>query len=258
MAIPSGYTPLAKIGLAYKGTYVSGTNYKQLDAVYYLGSTYLALIDNPAGSPNNDGVNWRYLAQGAGEDISDSAVTFTQATTRANINSGEQNKTIMGKIKKWFADLTAAAFSQMISSYTDLMANTVSGYLPDALAVKEGFNEINSNLSKAKIKISINNDNATVVSTNCIFRTDNVLYVDVYVQVTTEVPSLGDFVMFADEEGNPINMTHRVDVALVGIASTINQPCVRLLCCEENSHMFIANGLSIPDGIYKLTTTIMV
>lgn len=147
MAIPSGYTPLAKIGLAYKGTYVSGTNYKQLDAVYYLGSTYLALIDNPAGSPNNDGVNWRYLAQGAGEDISDSAVTFTQATTRANINSGEQNKTIMGKIKKWFADLTAAAFSQVISSYTDLMANTASGYLPDALAVKEGFNEINSNLN---------------------------------------------------------------------------------------------------------------
>lgn len=151
MAIPEGYTPLAKIGLAYKGTYASGTTYRQLDAVYYLGSTYLALIDNPAGSPNNDGVNWRYLAQGAGEDVSDSAITFTQATTRTNINSGEQNKTIMGKIKKWFADLTAAAFAQMISSYTDLMANTASGYLPDALAVKEGFNEINSNLQSNHI-----------------------------------------------------------------------------------------------------------
>lgn len=66
MAIPEGYKALAKIGFAYKGEYTSGTNYNQLDAVYYLGSTYVALIDNPVGVPNNDGVNWRYLAQGSG------------------------------------------------------------------------------------------------------------------------------------------------------------------------------------------------
>ena len=36
--------------------------------------------------------------------------TFTQAGTRANINSGETVATIFGKIKKWFADLGNLAF----------------------------------------------------------------------------------------------------------------------------------------------------
>lgn len=35
---------------------------------------------------------------------------FSQASTRANINSGESIATILGKIKKWFADLADLAF----------------------------------------------------------------------------------------------------------------------------------------------------
>lgn len=33
-----------------------------------------------------------------------------------------------------------------LSTYNDIMANTVEGYLPDALAVKEGFNKVNDSL----------------------------------------------------------------------------------------------------------------
>lgn len=73
-------------------------------------------------------------------------VAFTQASTRANIATGEKTSTIMGKIKKWFADMTAAAFAQIITSNTDLMATTVAGYLPDALAVKQQFDSVNSKL----------------------------------------------------------------------------------------------------------------
>ena len=36
--------------------------------------------------------------------------TFSQASSRANIDSGESFATILGKIKKWFADLKALAF----------------------------------------------------------------------------------------------------------------------------------------------------
>ena len=43
--------------------------------------------------------------------------TFTEASTRANIASGESFATILGKIKKFFTDLKAVAFS---GSYTDL------------------------------------------------------------------------------------------------------------------------------------------
>ena len=43
--------------------------------------------------------------------------TFTQATSRTNIQSGETLSTIFGKIMKWFADLKSVAFS---GSYNDL------------------------------------------------------------------------------------------------------------------------------------------
>lgn len=100
-------------------------------------------VDNKIKSiPQPDMSN--YLTKtGNGSDLS---VAFTQASTRANIATGEKTSTIMGKIKKWFADMTAAAFAQIITSNTDLMATTVAGYLPDALAVKQQFDSVNSKL----------------------------------------------------------------------------------------------------------------
>lgn len=79
-------------------------------------------------------------------DIKDTTVAFTQASSRANIATGEKTSTIMGKIKKWFADMTVAAFAQVITSNEDLMALTRSGYLADALAVKNQFDVINGKL----------------------------------------------------------------------------------------------------------------
>lgn len=79
--------------------------------------------------------------------LPDATVAFSDASTRENIQTGEDVKTVFGKVAKWFADMTAAAFAQTITSYADLMANTVSGYYVDALAVKSGFETINSNLS---------------------------------------------------------------------------------------------------------------
>lgn len=100
-------------------------------------------VDNKIDSiPQPDMSN--YLTKtGNGSNLS---VAFTQASTRANIATGEKTSTIMGKIKKWFADMTAAAFAQIITSNTDLMATTVAGYLPDALAVKQQFDVVNSEL----------------------------------------------------------------------------------------------------------------
>lgn len=50
-------------------------------------------------------------------DISNTKATFTQASTRTNIATGETLKVILGKIKKYFADLKTVAFS---GSYSDL------------------------------------------------------------------------------------------------------------------------------------------
>ncbi len=47
----------------------------------------------------------------------DQTPNFTPAAERTNISSGEKLSVILGKVKKWFSDLTAVAFS---GSYNDL------------------------------------------------------------------------------------------------------------------------------------------
>lgn len=60
-------------------------------------------------------------------DISSDPVEFSEASARANIESGETIPTVFGKVKKWFTDLKNIAFS---ASYNDLID------APDPTAVK--------------------------------------------------------------------------------------------------------------------------
>ena len=147
MAAPEGYKTLGKIGISYKGDYDSNTTYERLDAVAHNGSTYLAIKDAPDGAPRDDKLNWIYLAKGFSGDIGDSEIAFTEAENRENINTGESVKTVFGKIKKFFTDLTAPAFAQMITSKDDLLATKAAGYVPDAKAVADAYTELNGKLS---------------------------------------------------------------------------------------------------------------
>lgn len=168
MAAPEGYNALGKIGISYKGDYDSNTTYERLDAVEHNGSTYLAIKDAPDGAPRDDKVNWIYLAKGFSGDIGDSEITFTEAENRENINTGESVKTVFGKIKKFFADLTAPAFAQMITTKEDLLATKATGYVPDAKAVADAYTELNGKLLKYdKDKISVNKPNIAI-GTNII------------------------------------------------------------------------------------------
>lgn len=163
MAAPEGYNALGKIGISYKGDYDSNTTYERLDAVEHNGSTYLAIKDAPDGAPRDDKVNWIYLAKGFSGDIGDSEITFTEAENRENINTGESVKTVFGKIKKFFADLTAPAFAQMITTKEDLLATKATGYVPDAKAVADAYTELNGKLSTATEAIV--HDNITGIFT---------------------------------------------------------------------------------------------
>ena len=147
MAAPEGYNALGKIGISYKGDYDSNTTYERLDAVEHNGSTYLAIKDAPDGAPRDDKLNWIYLAKGFSGDIGDSEIAFTEAENRENINTGESVKTVFGKIKKFFTDLTAPAFAQMITSKDDLLATKATGYVPDAKAVADAVSEVNGKLA---------------------------------------------------------------------------------------------------------------
>lgn len=181
MAAPEGYKTLGKIGISYKGEYASNTAYERLDAVAHNGSTYLAIKDAPDGAPRDDKLNWIYLAKGFSGDIGDSEIAFTEAENRENINTGESVKTVFGKIKKFFADLTAPAFAQMITSKDDLLATKATGYVPDAKAVADAVTDVTGKLANSfinydqRIRLAIYTWNGNVVggSTVCFGSIEN-------------------------------------------------------------------------------------
>ena len=62
-------------------------------------------------------------------DSSDMTATFSTASTRTNISTGEKLSVIFGKIAKWFCDLKAVAFS---GSYNDLSDKPTIPSVPTA------------------------------------------------------------------------------------------------------------------------------
>nr|DAZ72001.1 MAG TPA: hypothetical protein [Caudoviricetes sp.] len=187
MAAPEGYKALGKIGISYKGEYASNTAYERLDAVAHNGSTYLAIKDAPDGAPRDDKLNWIYLAKGFSGDIGDSEIAFTEAENRENINTGESVKTVFGKIKKFFADLTAPAFAQMITSKDDLLATKATGYVPDAKAVADAVSEVNGKLNQDADLTLVNC--VSWSSDNSISKIGNRVFVTIGVQITSEQSS---------------------------------------------------------------------
>lgn len=98
--------------------------------------------------------------------LPDTTVAFAVAETRSNISTGEKVSTVFGKIKKFFADLTAPAFAQMITTKEDLLATKVTGYVPDAKAVADTYTELNGkllNITKVKVSFTKSSDGATVL-----------------------------------------------------------------------------------------------
>lgn len=82
-------------------------------------------------------------------NISDTTVTFADATTRANLVSGEKVSTGFRKIKKWFADLKSFAFKDLANNLT----TTTTGSALDASQGKilnDKYDELNQSLGNLK------------------------------------------------------------------------------------------------------------
>lgn len=82
-------------------------------------------------------------------NISDTTVTFADATTRANLVSGEKVSVGFKKIKKWFADLKSFAFKDLANNLT----TTTTGSALDASQGKilnDKYGELNRSLGNLK------------------------------------------------------------------------------------------------------------
>ena len=113
---------------------------------------------------------WNGKLDSAG-DIANAKVSFSQAATRANINTGETVSTISGKLKKWYADFKTIVWT---GSYSDLenkptlgsaasqgiannLTTTAAGYAMDARqgpVIQQHLNQINQNLAGLSITVT--------------------------------------------------------------------------------------------------------
>ncbi len=82
----------------------------------------------PQGETGPQGPEGPQGPAGSLDDIETATVTFSQASSRTNINSGDSIGTLFGKIRKWFADLGTAAFQGV----SNVLTQTSSGYVLDA------------------------------------------------------------------------------------------------------------------------------
>ena len=82
----------------------------------------------PQGETGPQGPEGPQGPAGSLDDIETATVTFSQASSRTNINSGDSIGTLFGKIRKWFADLGTAAFQGV----SNVLTQASSGYVLDA------------------------------------------------------------------------------------------------------------------------------
>ena len=159
MSIPTGYEKLAVIGIAWKNEYVQGTAYKTMNAVYYNGSTYVALRDNPTGPPAADGANWQYLAKGFEQQLL-SAITALDTSGML----GEAGATVGGQaLMDAIADkvMTKLVERSAIVQTESTDATTV----PSSPYVKTKFDQLNSDLAPQLIGSTTSAD-GTISSAN--------------------------------------------------------------------------------------------
>ena len=93
---------------------------------------------------------------GSTSGLDNNVVTFTEAATRENLQSGEKLSISFGKIKKWFSDLGAAAFMAVANNCT----TTAAGSALDARQGKVLMDKANQLSSELKV-IGIVNDAIT-------------------------------------------------------------------------------------------------
>lgn len=154
--IPSGGSAGQVLRWSEDGTAEWGadkdTTYAAFKAATASAAGGAGLVPAPAAGNHDD-----YLrGDGKWGAASDMVQAFSQASSRANITSGEANKTLFGKIAKWFADLGVsgiAAFAKVVNNGTTTVANTVldgrfgKTLLDRIVAAEKNITTINSSLA---------------------------------------------------------------------------------------------------------------
>ena len=177
MAAPEGYTKLGNVGYADKGVYSVDATYNKYNAVYYEGSTYVALKDNLHGVTPSNGADWRYMAKGFNEASAD-GITVTD--TSGIIDGTKNKKTILQTFLDKVGDFIinkAVTNDALLLKLADYVAkadivqteSTATNKVPSSAYLKQVVDAQNSNLASIGkgtqlAALSMDNKSATGIS----------------------------------------------------------------------------------------------
>ena len=165
MAVPEGYTALARIGYADKGNYAAGTTYMTGDVVYHNGSSYVARKDNLKGVTPTNGNDWKYLARGfAAETMTDVQATDTNGvlgTAGAQVVSQALIDAIADRVMTKLVErssivqtestsTTTAPSSAYFKQVTDRVISDLGDIATDLSNVSTGLTATNTDLNPLK------------------------------------------------------------------------------------------------------------
>lgn len=158
-----GYTPISNADIPTKLSQLENDENFITNSVNNLTNYYNKTeVDNSLSSKLNDN-----------GDISNTIVTFTEATNRMNINSQEKTSTIFGKIKKWFSDLKTIAFT---GDFSDLVSHptTLDGYGITDGATKTELNTLSGRVDTNEDNIAMAESDIESLQTDVnTLKTDN-------------------------------------------------------------------------------------
>lgn len=147
-------------------------------------------------------------------DASNTTIDFTESLNRENIVTGENARTMFGKIAKWFSDIKEAAFAKVANN----LDTTEEGYVLDARQgkkIKEDIADLNSKIDPYRV-IDFNTTGRTtyVKYANGVmiqFGTASVSYTDGYGTATFAHPFIDTSYAFFTT-GVYINSTYPFEI----------------------------------------------
>ena len=141
---------------------INGTDVASTDARYHNNSKYYA--QQASASATQASADAAEIRQ-----INTNSISFTEASTRANIESGESLSVMLGKTKKWFSDLGESAFNDIANNLTTEVEGSVldarqGKVLSDRLATDES--TLSSHTTSLSAQASTLNSLSSTVSSH--------------------------------------------------------------------------------------------
>lgn len=219
MAVPSGYTPLAKVGMVNKGTYSASATYNSLDFVYYNGSSYVAKKDGLTGVTPAEGVNWQYLAKGfVNADATGINIKDTSNLMGSGAGKAVTLQTWGDKVADWLVSKVITN-DNFVTKLTERLVNngttTSTGFALDARygkTLQDAVSQLNADVPNMWKKVSktcsINNNYGTLNSWwNTPFVVGKILFAPISLQLTADLPEGTSLVWINDIAINDMSIT---------------------------------------------------